>query len=128
MAIVGNLGKALFQVSAGKIVTYQRMSRRKSATFAEHAVLDAKGRLQWTGNKLASMNLSIKLDANWCDPRAELDRLGAMLDEHEPIYLVLGSYNYGKVVIEEMRESIKRTDGKGDPVIATANLRLKEYN
>lgn len=128
MAIVGNLGRMLFQASSGKIVTYQRANRTKSARFAEHDILDAQGRLQWTGQKLASMSMSIKLDASWCEVQDEIDKLEDMLDKHRPVYLVLGTRNLGKVVIESYRETIKRTDGQGKPILVNINLRLKEYN
>ncbi len=126
---VGNYGSAVFQVSSNKVLTWSECSITRRSGWQEMDILCAKDKLQWNGTKLASVRLTVQLNASFlADVSGELDRFAKMLVQPQAYTLVLGGRHLGKYVLEEANETITTTDRAGNPTAATLQLSLKEYN
>ena len=125
---IGSFSTIIFETSAELIRTWQQMSRKGSARFAEHVVAEGKPRLEFTGPGLEEMSLSIRLDAQLgIDPETELEDMRGIRDAGKEQTLVIGGKVIGKFVLEEISEEHKRHDGSGGLLLAEVTLKLKEY-
>ena len=100
---------------------------RERADFAEHALIERKPRLQWTGSALAERRLSVKLHSDFCDVQAALAWLAKLLADHVPQPLVMGTGEFlGWYVLTELerQELVHATAGMS---YASASLTLREY-
>lgn len=97
------------------------------ADFAEHALIERKPRLQWTGDALAERRLGVKLHSDLCDVAAAKGWLAALLARHEPQALVMGTGEFlGWYVLTtlETQELMHATAGAS---YVSAVLTLREY-
>jgi len=125
---LGSFGNIVFETSADLIRTWQQMSRKGSARFAEHVVAEGKPRLEFLGPGLEELTLAVRLDAQLgLDPASELESMRAVRDFGEEQSLVVGGMVIGKFVLEEIGEEHRRHDGRGRLLLAEATLKLKEY-
>ncbi len=125
---LGSFGEIVFETSADRIRTWQQMSRKGSARFAEHVVAEGKPRLEFLGPGLEELTLSVRLDAQLgLDPETELGSMREIRDAGQEKTLVIGGKVVGKFVLEEIGEEHKRHDGSGGLLLAEVTLKLKEY-
>lgn len=125
--VVGALGSLPFVCSQGKVQTFSGLTRDISSRWAKHDVLYKKPMLEWVGDELASVSLSIRFDAFLGSPPSEgLETLKKMLESREAHTLVIGGALIGKFVIESVREERKFHTGAGVCQVAEAKLTLKE--
>lgn len=102
-------------------------SVRERADYAEHALMERKPRLQWTGSALAERRLAVKLHSDFCDVPAALAWLAKLLADHVPQPLVMGTGDFlGWYVLTELerQELVHATAGMR---YASAALTLREY-
>ena len=96
--------------------------------YAEHAVIEGKPKLQWTGDALKERNWTIRLHATFCDPDAVMTAIRTLAAQHQAQPLSLGSGEYlGRYVVVEIHELTLVTDATGATVAQTADLKLKEW-
>ncbi|MFV2950081.1 phage tail protein [Pseudomonas japonica] len=120
-AILGNIE---FTVSGGIV----GMDLRSAAEWAEHARIKGKPLLEWVGERLDDINLSIELHPQLGDPDARWKALREAKAKHEPLALVLGNGDYlGPQVIAELNLVHRRMTATGQLGSATVQLSLREY-
>lgn len=127
---IGTLGNIVFETSASKVRTFDRFSRRGSAAFAEHAVLDSKPRLQHIGSGLDEVSFSIKFDAALgLNPVEELEQVREILRRGEPQILKISEdRTLGYFVLTEVRETWRQVDKAGHLLAVTLDITLKEVS
>lgn len=128
MAIVGGYGPVLFEVSSELVRTWKTLSRTRKAKHQTHEVTDGKQVLQHIGLELDTCDLTVAFDANFVDPRAELQRLDELLEAGDPHALLLGDTVEGRFVLASYTETRKHTDGFGMILWTEVQLKLKEWN
>jgi phage protein U len=128
MAQTGSFGNIVFEASADRIKTWDRFKRQHKANFATHDVAEGKQKLEYTGFELRPIDLQVRLDARYINPRQEIEALSEILESGEPQVLILGGKPYGEHVLEDFSETWTHTDGQGRVLVARITLKLKEYN
>lgn len=105
-------------------------SRKLGATYSEHARVEGKPRLQWTGDELETVDLEFHLfrHARIGDPDAQIQALADAMAKHEALPLVYGDGRYpGRFVITAVTVTTKETAPDGATVEATVKVSLKEW-
>ena len=128
--MIGTLGSVILEVSEEFIKTFRDLSFSRQANYTEHAIINSKGLLEFTGLKANTCSLKIVLDASFgLNPAEELDILRKMLIEHEAVAFVIGGevQGMGLWVIESMNETLDLIMNTGEIFRASVNLSLKEY-
>lgn len=96
--------------------------------YAEHAIIEGKSRLQWTGDELQTRTLSCQLHARYCDPQAEYRKLTAAAERHQALKLFFAAGIFeGDYVITAIQRVVEHTDPRGRPYALTLEITLKEY-
>ncbi len=128
IGVVGVLGKLPFICSEGLVLTFNGLSRDLSTRWAQHDVIGSKPVLEWIGDDLASVSLSIRFDMSLgAPPLAGLFALKSMMESREAHMLVIGGEFLGRFVIESISEERKFHTGAGVCVVAEASITLKEF-
>ncbi len=118
------LGTIIFD----KVLSPSAMSDTKAGTYAEHAKLDGKPRLQRTGDELNVYNLEINLHRAFCVPEIEIEKIDNAIDNGDVLPLVMGNgMLMGDYVITMRTRTITQGAEDGSILTATVALVLKEY-
>lgn len=118
------LGNIEFTVTAG----INGLEQRSSANWVEHARIQGKPRLQWVGEGLDEITLSIELHPMLGDPEKRWQALREAKSKHEPLVLVLGNGDYlGPQVVADLNLQHRRMSETGQLTAATVQLTLREY-
>ncbi|APC14524.1 hypothetical protein BLL42_01780 [Pseudomonas frederiksbergensis] len=118
------LGTIEFTVAGG----ISGMEQTGSADWAEHARIQGKPLLEWIGEGLDEINLTIELHPLLGDPAARLRSLRQAKSQHEPLAFVMGSGEYlGPYVITHISNAIRRATAVGQVVASTVQVSLREY-
>lgn len=127
--IMGALGSLPFVCAFGKVLTYNDVSRDLSVRWAQHDVIGQKPVLEYVGDDLARVSLTIRFDSNLgVPPLIGLNHLQRMLENKEVKTLVLGGEYLGRFVIESVSEDRKFHSGAGICIIAEATVNLIEWH
>ncbi|QST27720.1 phage tail protein [Escherichia albertii] len=96
--------------------------------YAEHARIEGKPGLQFIGQKLDEVSISLVFHDHYCQPDVELARLRDAMAAHQALALVFGNGDYrGWFVVTDIRATSQQTDGLGNVQALSAELSLKEY-
>lgn len=96
--------------------------------YAEHARIEGKPGLQFIGEKLDEVSISLVFHDHYCQPDVELARLRDAMVAHQALALVFGNGDYrGWFVITDIRATSQQTDGYGNVQALSAELSLREY-
>jgi len=118
------LGNFLFD----KAFSPETIDHSDESSFAEHALINIKPRLQPTGNNLEEIELSIRLRAEFVNIASTKAALKNSKDTAEILPFMYGSGEYkGDFVITKISESIIFTLDDGTPVEVALSISLKEY-
>jgi len=118
------LGNTFFE----NLKTFNDFSNSGSATYAEHAVIEGKPKLQFTGVSLEEIRLSIRLHVSFCNPLNELDNLTSCRNDAEILPLLWGNGVFdGYYVITDLQYTIEDQDPQGNVFSYIVSLTLKEY-
>lgn len=111
------------------LITYfEGFESRFGADFAEHALITGKPRLQFIGDKLDEITITLAFHQYFCDPERELVRLKKAIVAHQAMALVLGNGDYkGCFVLTDVTATSKQTDPSGTLVELGASITLREY-
>jgi len=124
MGIYASLGDISFEVVSG----WTDFSATRSAHFAEHAVIEGKPKVQWVGDGLELLDLTIRLHAALGDPDYGMGQLRWRLTWHKAMALVLANGFYrGRYVMSELVETLRHTDPWGNTILLEAKMALKEW-
>lgn len=128
LGVIGTLGVLPFICSHGKVLTFNGLSRDISARWAKHDVIGKKPVLEWIGEDLASVSLSIRFDVSLgAPPVVGLLALKKMLESRKDHMLIIGGEYLGRYVIESISEERKFHTGAGVCIVAEASITLKEW-
>ncbi|MFP1902988.1 phage tail protein [Lonsdalea quercina] len=98
------------------------------ADYAEHARIEGKPGLQFIGEKLDEISISLVFNQMFCTPDVELARLRNLLRSHQAQALVFGNGDYrGWFVLTQVRATSEQTDKSGNVLALTAEVTLREY-
>lgn len=118
------LGTIEFTVAGG----ISGMEQIGSADWAEHARIQGKPLLEWIGEGLDEITLTIELHPLLGDPAERLRLLRQAKSQHEPLAFVMGSGDYlGPYVITRISNAIRRATAVGQVVASTVQVSLREY-
>lgn len=128
LGVIGTLGVLPFVCSQGKVLTFNGLSRDLSARWAQHDVIGKKPVLEWVGDGLATVSLSIRFDMSLgAPPLAGLLALKTMMESRKDHMLIIGGEFLGRYVIESISEERKFHTGAGVCIVAEASITLKEW-
>lgn len=128
MGSIGAYGPVAFETSASFIRNFEQLREERRARYATHDVLNLEQLLQFLGIDLANIELSMSFHHAFCVPQEELDALRAVLEEHKAHVLVVGGFNLGEFVLEDLNNVWTHVSALGQLLHATVTVRLKEYN
>lgn len=118
------LGNIIFEKAFGP----DAITRADETTYAEHALISQKPRLQPTANNLEEIELPMRLRAEWCNVTETILKLKKSKDEFEVLPLLMGTGRFmGDYVIIKLDEAQTQTFADGFLIEATVNISLKEY-
>ena len=118
------LGNFIFD----KAFSPESISHSDETTYAEHALISLKPRLQPTGNSLEEISLSIKLRAEIVNVNETLLALKKAKDEFAVLPFLYGNGMYqGDYVILKLEQTVNYTLSDGTPVDVSVSISLKEY-
>lgn len=127
--VMGALGSLPFVCARGKVLTFNDLSRDQSARWAKHEVIGKKPVLEYVGEDLAKVSLTIRFDTNLgVPPLIGLDHLKKMLKNKQVKTLVIGGEYLGRYVIESVSEERKFHTGAGVCIVAEATIALLEWD
>ncbi|WP_054181143.1 MULTISPECIES: phage tail protein [Enterobacteriaceae] len=96
--------------------------------YAEHARIEGKPGLQFIGDKLDEIQISLVFHQHYCVPDVELARLRTAMKAHQALALVFGNGDYrGWFVITDVTATSEQTDSTGNVLAVNATASLREY-
>ena len=100
----------------------------KTADYKEHALIGIKPRLQRVGDALETLQLTLKLHAQYCTPEDEIEAL----ENSREIGEILGFYNaagryYNDYLIKSLRVREEQLGPDAGLMLATVEVELLEY-
>lgn len=117
-------GEILFQL----LVSPTGVESTQRWTFAEHAVVEDKPQLQWTGDGLQTLSLDLAFHRSFTDPAGQLGALLAAASDHSARALVFGNgEHHGYFVIIALKVLNRQFSAVGDLIAAAARVELKEW-
>ena len=126
--MIGTYGPVTFTASADLLRTFNNLSRKGPARYAEHNTLNGKPRLEFIGPGLDSITFDMRFDVQYgLNPRQEIERLRTIRDAGEYYSMVLAGQPLGRFVIEDVGEDWRRMDGQGRLLVAGVSVSMKEY-
>lgn len=127
--MIGTFGHIVFETSTDRVFTFAGLTRKGSAAFAEHPVLDDKAVLQHVGSGLDTVDFSIRLDAAWgVNPVVDIEKLREIMVAGDEQTLIIGGNVLGEFVLVDLEETWDRVDNRGTVLVAGVSLSLKECN
>jgi phage protein U len=123
MPLFAQLGDVQFEV-----LYFMGFEGTRQATFAEHARVNGKPRLQKTGLGLEQRSVRLVFD-QWMTsaPDQQVEALDAMRIKQDPVVFVLGTGRVlGEYVVTELAENVTDTSPEGKTLRVEVTLTLRE--
>lgn len=122
------LGSVVFEV-VGALTEF---GARREYSYAEHARIEGKPTLQFTGEGLESADLGFALDDWLCEPADALRELQAMAAVHQAVALLWGDGRLEgdgqrRYVIRGIDHTVALAAGDGRPTRITGRITLAEW-
>ena len=96
--------------------------------YAEHARIGGKPGLQFVGDRLDEIQITLVFHQHYCVPDVELARLRTAMKAHQALALVFGNGDYrGWFVITDVTATSEQTDSTGNVLAVSATVSLREY-
>lgn len=126
--VVGILGRLPFVCSDSVVLTFSKLSRERRVRWAKHDVIGKKPTLEWVGEDLNSVSLTIRLDTNLgVPPIVGFKVLEKMQTSKEPHLLLIGGEMLGRYVIDSVSENRRFHTGAGVCLVAEVTINMTEY-
>lgn len=128
--IVGSLGDVYFIASSRIVRTISEYQQKYSARYSEHAILQGKPRLEYTGPGLSEISFQIQLHAmHGVNPENEISRLRNYVETGAAMDFILDGSPIGDDlwVITDMNCGNIQFNGTGGIIYCEVSLQLKEY-
>lgn len=124
---LGSFGEVVFQVSSDYVLTYEQLSRRSRAIYADHEVAGGKPASEYTGPDLDDVDIGMVFNATLgVSPKGQVATLRDMQASGEAHPLMIGSDSWGNFTIREVGQEITHSLD-GEPLIAQVDVVLREY-
>jgi len=117
-----SFGKIVFQV-----YSYKEHTETNEYAVAKLQTVIAPSSLQYLGNELASLELSINFHNAFCDPLEEYKNLKDLAKKGDPQKLIVGEKVFGDYVIESIEAQYQKIDAYGKPVDITLHVKFTQY-
>ncbi len=125
--VTGIYGSFAFYCSEGAVQTFREIGRENAAKWAKHEVLGGRPLLEYAGQELAGVTLSVRLDMSMTSiPALSIAILRRMLREPSARALILGGEYFGRYVLEGFSESRRFFNAAGACMVAEVSLKLTE--
>nr|BDD47394.1 hypothetical protein 5 [bacterium] len=109
--------------------TLNGFSADRKYSYAEHDSLGYKPYIEFTGESLVDVDISLTLRKDFCNPELQLAALIACAKTRFRMPLVFGNgFFRGFYVIESLKETLVRTDKNGNMVEVNLDVSLKEVS
>jgi hypothetical protein len=128
----GLFGSIIYGRGGGRIHTFYEIDRKYSGRFGSHMVHLRKPLLEWAGNDLVEIEMSLTLDASWCgDPLAILAEWHFYHENAMAAPLIVGGKPMGPglslFVITDLSEHHKHWLPPGRLIAVELHATFKEY-
>jgi hypothetical protein len=128
----GMYGSIIFGRARGRIQTFYEIDRKYSGRFGTHMVHLRKPLLEWAGNDLVEIEMSLTLDASWCgDPNPLLAEWHFLHENAMACPLIVGGKPMGPglslFVIDQFNEHHKHWLSGGRLIAVEIHASFKEY-
>jgi hypothetical protein len=132
MAVEGIYGSIVFGRARGRIQTFSEVNRKYTGRFGSHMVHLRKPLLEWGGNDLVEIEMSVSLNAAWCgNPLPLLAEWHFYHENALAAPLIIGGKPMGPglslFVIDNMQESHKHWLDGGRLLHVDISANFKEY-
>lgn len=132
MAVEGIFGAIVFGRARGRIHTFEEVERKYTGRFTSHMVHLRKPLLEWAGNDLLEISMSVNLDASWCgNPLPILAEWHFFHENALAAPLIIGGKPMGPglsmFVITDMQEHHKHWLDGGRLIAVELRVTFKEY-
>lgn len=95
--------------------------------YAEHRVIEDVAQLQWVGDDLETIKITMLFHASYTDPAAQNSALLAAAADHGARALVFGNGDHlGYFVVTSLRTIYRHTAADGSPIAIAVQAKLKE--
>lgn len=104
------------------------MEHQVAASYAEHALIHGKPRLQRTGTELERVKLTIQLHSSFCNVQGEIDALKDVVNSGEVLPLVTGYGKYvGDFIARAVTNEALHSAPNGALISASVDVDLLEF-
>lgn len=118
----------LGKISFSLVTYFEGIEAKFAAEYAEHALIEGKPALQWTGDKLDEISWDVVFHAGYCDPETEMLKLRQAVRDHQALPLVFANGDYkGYFVPVEASVTSRMLSAGGTAIWIEAKLTLREY-
>ena len=129
---IGSFGdEIVFEISDDKIITLDRFSRKSSANFAEHKILNNPALLEFLGRDLEIIKFTVLLhrDLGISNLLQEVHKFRQKLWDGTAEFFIVNNHLYteNKMVITDLSEEVEHFDGFGNHIVTSLDVTLKEY-
>lgn len=124
MSLYGILGLVEFEV----VTSPERFDARRRYSFARHEVVEGRPQLQWVGDDLETIELTLRFHIAFTNPMLQVLALHTLAETHIPWPLVFSNGVYrGRYVIEEISERWDKTADDGSVICSEVTVSLEEW-
>jgi phage protein U len=100
----------------------------RASDYVEHRVIEARPRLQWLADSLASITFDLRFHASFTNPEVQLNALLSAGDNHSALPLVFGNgVHRGYFVVTAVHTVATQMTAAGDLAGVTLRVSLKEW-
>ena len=128
----GLYGAIIFGKARGRIHTFHEIKRKYSGRFGAHMVHLRKPLLEWAGNDLLEISMSVSLNSSWCgDPLPILAEWHFLHESGFAAPLVVGGKPQGPglslFVVTDLNETHRHWLRGGRLIAVDLDVSFKEY-
>jgi len=124
---VGMIGDVIFMSSNFSVRTFQNLTRKTEAQFAEHSVICKKPVSEFTGMSLDEFNLEVVLHGGLgVEPLTEYQLLKKMVESGNPHPIFLHGKREGNFTLRSV-EGEETHWHRGRPIVMVVNMALREF-
>jgi phage protein U len=124
---IGMIGDVIFMSSNISVRTFQSLTRKTEAQFAEHSVIYKKPVSEFTGMSLDEFNFEVVLNGSLgVEPLTEYQLLKKMAESGNPHSIFLHGKREGDFTLRSV-EGEETHWHKGRPIVMVVNMALREF-
>lgn len=106
----------------------EKVTSSQKDTWAEHAVIEGRPKLQWMGLDLREFVLDCRIHERFSDPGEFIDAIRGLMGQGKHYtFIVIGEGLYGEYVVTDVSEEWHMTDRMGDICDAGIKINLREW-